>query len=82
MNITFVCREAVISVWFVRSSLFMLKEESSNEMKDCTKNTASVVEKRSVHVFIYGAYAFNLTSKNVLNCSLLLKVVKIRCPWC
>lgn len=79
---TFVCREAVISVWFVRSSLFMLKEESSNEMKDCTKNTASVVEKRSVHGFIYGAYAFNLTSKNVLNCSLLLKVVKIRCPWC
>lgn len=78
MNITFVSREAVISVWFVRSSSFMLKEESFNEMKDCTKNTASVVEKRSVH----GAYAFNLTSKNVLNCSLLLKVVKIRCPWC
>lgn len=66
---TFVCRVAVISLGFVRSSLFMLKEESSNEMTDCTKkNTADVVEKRgyaSVHVFSYGA--FNLASKNVLN---------------
>lgn len=51
-------------------------------MKDCIKNIVSVVEKRSVYVFIYGVYVFNLILKNVLNCLLFLKVVKIRCLWC
>lgn len=75
----FVCREVVIFVWFVYFLLFMFKEESFNEMKDCIKNIVSVVEKRSVYVFIYGVYVFNLILKNVLNCLLFLKVVKIRC---
>lgn len=78
----FVCREVVIFVWFVCFLLFMFKEESFNEMKDCIKNIVSVVEKRSVYVFIYGVYVFNLILKNVLNCLLFLKVVKIRCLWC
>lgn len=78
----FVCREVVIFVWFVCFLLFMFKEESFNEMKDCIKNILSVVEKRSVYVFIYGVYVFNLILKNVLNCLLFLKVVKIRCLWC
>lgn len=78
----FVCREVVIFVWFVCFLLFMFKEESFNEMKDCIKNIVSVVEKRSVYVFIYGVYVFNLILKNVLNCLLFLKVVKIRCFWC
>lgn len=78
----FVCREVVIFVWFVYFLLFMFKEESFNEMKDCIKNIVSVVEKRSVYVFIYGVYVFNLILKNVLNCLLFLKVVKIRCLWC
>lgn len=44
---TFVCRVAVISLGFVRSSLFMLKEESSNEMTDCTKkNLLQMLLKR------------------------------------
>lgn len=78
----FVCREVVIFVWFVCFLLFMFKEESFNEMKDCIKNIVSVVEKRSVYVFIYSVYVFNLILKNVLNCLLFLKVVKIRCLWC
>lgn len=78
----FVCREVVIFVWFVCFLLFMFKEESFNEMKDCIKNILSVVEKRSVYVFIYSVYVFNLILKNVLNCLLFLKVVKIRCLWC
>lgn len=78
----FVCREVVIFVWFVCFLLFMFKEESFNEMKDCKKNIVSVVEKRSVYVFIYSVYVFNLILKNVLNCLLFLKVVKIRCLWC
>lgn len=60
----------------------MFKEESFNEMKDCIKNNVGVVEKRSVYVFIYVVYVFNLILKNVLNCLLFLKVVKIRCLWC
>lgn len=82
VNMIFVCREVVIFVWFVYFLLFMFKEESFNEMKDCIKNIVSVVEKRSVYVFIYGVYVFNLILKNVLNCLLFLKVVKIRCLWC
>lgn len=78
----FVSREVVIFVWFVCFLLFMFKEESFNEMKDCIKNIVSVVEKRSVYVFIYGVYVFNLILKNVLDCLLFLKVVKIRCLWC
>lgn len=78
----FVCREVVIFVWFVYFLLFMFKEESFNEMKDCIKNIVNVVEKRSVYVFIYSVYVFNLILKNVLNCLLFLKVVKIRCLWC
>lgn len=78
----FVCREVVIFVWFVCFLLFIFKEESFNEMKDCIKNIISVVEKRSVYVFIYVVYVFNLILKNVLNCLLFLKVVKIRCLWC